>query len=87
MSHDRFTLGVDCTKGDSVDVPNIFTLLGTKSTFEAAPYDTNRINVAKAAVLAASYNKPVEFSVSSKRSEILPSKEEWETILEKMEVS
>jgi len=84
MSHDRFTLGVDCSKGDSVDVPNIFTLLGTKTSFEAAPYDTNRINAAAAAVIAANHNKPVEFSVGTQKSRTPPSKEEWERIIEDM---
>jgi len=84
MSHDRFTLGVDCSKGDSVDVPNMFTLLGTKASFEAAPYDTNRINAAAAAVTAANHNKPVEFSVGTQKSTTLPSKEEWERIIKDM---
>jgi len=84
MSHDRFTLGVDCSKGDSVDVPNMFTLLGTKASFEAAPYDTNRINAAAAAVTAANHNKPVEFSVGTQKSTALPSKEEWERIIKDM---
>ena len=84
MSHDRFTLGVDCSKGDSVDVPNIFTLFGTKTSFEAAPYDTNRINAAAAAVIAANHNKPVEFSVGTQKSRTPPSKEEWERIIEDM---
>lgn len=86
MSHDRFTLGVDCSKGDSVDMPNPLTLFGTKSSFEAYPYDTNRINAAMACVQAAKHDKPVEFSVGSAKAEQPPTNEEWAEILTKMEV-
>eukprot|EP00531_Pseudo-nitzschia_arenysensis_P003113 CAMPEP_0116138552 /NCGR_PEP_ID=MMETSP0329-20121206/12841_1 /TAXON_ID=697910 /ORGANISM="Pseudo-nitzschia arenysensis, Strain B593" /LENGTH=302 /DNA_ID=CAMNT_0003633539 /DNA_START=56 /DNA_END=964 /DNA_ORIENTATION=+ len=86
MSHDRFTLGVDCTKGDSVEMPNPITLFGTKTSFDPYPYDTNRINAAMACVMAAKHDKPVELSVGSAKGEELPSKEEWGEIMEKMEV-
>ncbi len=86
MSHDRFTLGVDCTKGDSVEMPNPFTLFGTKTSFDPYPYDTNRINAAMACVMAAKHDKPVELSVGSAKGQELPSKEEWGEIMLKMEV-
>jgi hypothetical protein len=86
MAHDRFTLGVDCTKGDSVEMPNPFTMMGTKTSFDAYPYDTNRINAAMACVMAAKHDKPVEFSVGSSKSEEPPSREEWAEIMAKMEV-
>ena len=86
MAHDRFTMGVDCSKGDTVDVPNPLMLFGTKTSFDAAPYDTNRINAAMAAVMAAIHDKPVEFSVGAEKAEAPPSKQEWEGIIETMEV-
>jgi len=86
MSHDRFTLGVDCTRGDSVEMPNPFTLLGTKTSFDPYSYDTNRINAAMACIMAAKHDKPVELSVGSAKAEVMPSKEEWGEIMEKMEV-
>ena len=86
MSHDRFTLGVDCSKGDTVDMPNPITLFGTKTSFEPYPHDTNRINAAMACVMAAKHDKPVEFSIATAKSEQPPSKEEWQDIMVKMEV-
>jgi len=86
MSHDRFTLGVDCTKGDSIEMPNPLTLFGTKTSFDAYPYDTNRINAAMACVMASKHDKPVEFSVGSAKAPEPPSKQEWEDILATMEV-
>ena len=86
MSHDRFTLGIDCSKGDSVEMPNPITLFGTKTSFDAYPYDTNRINAAMACVMAAKHDKPVEFSVGAAKSESLPTAEEWEEVMGKMEV-
>lgn len=86
MAHDRFTLGVDCTKGDTVEFPNPFTMMGTKTSFDAYPYDTNRINAAMACVMAAKHDKPVEFSVGSTKAEATPSREEWAEIMAKMEV-
>jgi hypothetical protein len=86
MAHDRFTLGVDCTKGDTVEFPNPFTMMGTKTSFDAYPYDTNRINAATACVMAAKHDKPVEFSVGSSKAEAPPSSEEWSQIMAKMEV-
>ena len=86
MSHDRFTLGVDCFPGDSVEQPNPLALFGTKTSFDAYPYDTNRINAAMACVMAAKHDKPVEFSVGSAKAEAPPSQEEWAEILTKMEV-
>mmetsp|Transcript_3667 Transcript_3667/g.6487 ORF Transcript_3667/g.6487 Transcript_3667/m.6487 type:complete len:316 (+) Transcript_3667:129-1076(+) len=86
MAHDRFTMGVDCTKGDTVDVPNALKLFGTKTSFDAAPYDTSRINAAMGTVMAAIHDKPVEFSVGTAKATTPPSREEWETIIAKMEV-
>lgn len=86
MAHDRFTLGVDCSKGDTVEIPNALKLFGTKTSFDASPYDTNRINAAMAAVMAASHDRPVEFSVGTAKATSPPSREEWETILRSMEV-
>lgn len=86
MSHDRFTLGVDCSKGDSVEMPNPLTLFGTKTSFDAYPYDTNRINAAMACIMAAKHDKPVEFSVGTAKSEEPPSKEDWAEIMTEMEV-
>ena len=86
MAHDRFSLGVDCTAGDTVKMPNAIMLLGMKAEFDAAPYDTNRINAAMACVMAAKHDKPVEFSIGCAKAEKPPSKEEWEEIMTKMEV-
>jgi len=77
MSHDKFTLGADISKGDGIELPNMFVQMGSKSTFEASPNDTNRAVLANviAASLLLEQNKPVEFSVSSEKAEKIPSLE------------
>ena len=54
MAHDRFSLGVVCTPGDTVSVPNPVIQFGTKTSFDACASDTNRITIAQAAVFLAS---------------------------------
>jgi hypothetical protein len=77
MAHDKYTLGLDCQKGDGVEVPNMFTQMGSKSSFEACPHDTNRILVAGGVVAAALYDKPIEFSVSAEKATEPPTLEDW----------
>lgn len=77
MAHDKYTLGLDCRTGDSVEVPNMFTQMGFKSSFEACPWDTNRIVVAGGVVAAALYDKPIEFSVSAEKATEPPTLTAW----------
>jgi hypothetical protein len=81
MAHDKFTLGADVTQGDTIALPNMFAQMGLKSSFEASPYDTNRIVVSGAVVAAIRHENPVEFSVSAERAEEAPSMEAWTEIL------
>jgi len=77
MSHDRFTLGVECSQGDPLQPPNNFVALQTRSSFDPCPTDTNRINAGAACVAAMLAEKPIEFSVGSAKGEAPPSMEEW----------
>ena len=97
MAHDRFSLGVLCTPGDTVPVPNPVIQFGTKTSFDACASDTNRINIAQAAVFLASSSptntksdsgedgrknpKPVEFSIGCSKGTEPLSNEEWNTVM------
>eukprot|EP00980_Cylindrotheca_fusiformis_P005629 scaffold1184_cov132-Cylindrotheca_fusiformis.AAC.50 len=84
MAHDKYTVGADCTLGDSIEMPNMFTQLGTKSSFDPCPSDSNRIAVASGAVAAALKDDEIEFSVSAAKAEQPPSSQEWTEILENL---
>jgi len=77
MAHDRYTLGLDCRVGDTIDMPNMFAQMGSKSSFEACPYDTNRIVIAGGLVAAALYDKPVEVTVSAQKGQVPPTLDAW----------
>ncbi len=77
MAHDKYTLGLDCRPGDSVEVPNVFTQMGSKSSFEACAYETNRIVVAGGVVAAALHDTPIEFCVSAEKAREPPTMEAW----------
>lgn len=81
MSHDRFTLGVECIQGDPLKLPNAFVALQTKSSFDPCPTDTNRINAAAGCVAALFAKEPLEFSVGTAKGEKPPSMDEWSNIL------
>ena len=93
MAHDRYTLGADVTAGDKYGTespPNMLQIMGTKSSFEEVPYETNRI-VAGEAVVAALYQlyendqgKPIDFSVSTKKGRAPPTPEEWSELLKNL---
>jgi hypothetical protein len=84
MAHDKYTLGADCSIGDNVEMPNMFTSMGTKSSFDAYPYDSNRIVVAGGTVAAALKEGPIEISIGSAKAEKPPTQEEWSSILEEL---
>eukprot|EP00587_Corethron_hystrix_P008901 CAMPEP_0113323940 /NCGR_PEP_ID=MMETSP0010_2-20120614/16690_1 /TAXON_ID=216773 ORGANISM="Corethron hystrix, Strain 308" /NCGR_SAMPLE_ID=MMETSP0010_2 /ASSEMBLY_ACC=CAM_ASM_000155 /LENGTH=298 /DNA_ID=CAMNT_0000183107 /DNA_START=89 /DNA_END=983 /DNA_ORIENTATION=+ /assembly_acc=CAM_ASM_000155 len=53
QAHDQFSLSATAstiTAGDAIALPNMFQQAGTKSSFEARPYDTNRIVLASSVV-------------------------------------
>ena len=80
MAHDKFALGAEVTKGD-LELPNMFTLMGKKSSFEASPFDTNRAVVAGAVAACLVHEGQVEFSVGTAKAESPPTTEEWSTLL------
>lgn len=84
MAHDRFTLGIDVVKGDPLELPNMFTLMASKSSFDPSPVETNRIVVAGATVAALLAEEPIEFSVSAAKGMELPSMEQWSEALGKL---
>lgn len=84
MAHDKYTLGADCTLGDCIELPNIFAQMGTKSSFDPCPSDSNRIVVAAGAVAAALKEGPIEFSVGSAKADHPPSSHEWTEILDSL---
>jgi hypothetical protein len=67
MAVDKYTVGAECTKGDTIERPNMFSQMGTKSSFDPCPYETNRVVAAGATVAAALYEDPIEFSVSTEK--------------------
>jgi hypothetical protein len=79
MAHDKYTLGLDCRKGDTIDMPNLIAQMGTKSSFEACAYETNRVVVAGGLVAAALYDSPVEVTVSAEKATVPPTMEAWTT--------
>ena len=94
MAHDHFSLGVVCTPGDTVFVPNPVIQFGTKTSFDACASDTNQITIAQAAVFLASSSptntksegdgnnpKPVEFSIGCTKGTEPLSNEEWNTVM------
>ena len=81
MAHDKFTLGADCTLGDTIEMPNLFQVMGTKSSFDVYPYDTNRIVAAGGTVAATLKEGSIEFSVSTAKGNQPPTPEDWEDIL------
>lgn len=85
MAHDKYTLGADCVKGDPIELPNAFSQMTTKSSFEACEYDTNRIVAASATVATMFAEDPLDFSVSSAKGDQLPTMEEWAETLSTMQ--
>ena len=55
-------------------------------TVSIAAHPAALTDAAMACVMAAKHDKPVEFSVGAAKSEGLPTAEEWEEIMGKMEV-
>jgi hypothetical protein len=84
MAHDQFSLGADCTKGDTIEFPNPFAKMNTKASFDPSPSDTNRVVLAGAIVAAMQHEKPVELSVSTEKGEEPPTAEAWEELLQSM---
>jgi hypothetical protein len=84
MAHDQFTLGVDCTRGDTIEIPNLFSQMGTKSSFDPLSSESNRIVVSSAAVGALMADKPIEFSVSSAKGQALPTMDRWKKIFDEL---
>mmetsp|Transcript_21105 Transcript_21105/g.61043 ORF Transcript_21105/g.61043 Transcript_21105/m.61043 type:complete len:299 (+) Transcript_21105:70-966(+) len=82
MAHDKFTLGLDCRKGDPIEMPNMFSQMGSKSSFEACDYETNRILAAAGTVAATLYEKPVELTICAAKAREPPTMEMWETALD-----
>jgi len=84
MAHDKYTLGAACSQGDTIELPNMMTLMGTKSSFDPCEYDSNRVAVAGAVVASILADKPLEFSVSSASAVEPLSMEQWKEALEKL---
>lgn len=84
IAHDKYTLGLDCTKGDTVEVPNMFTQMGSKSSFEACAFESNRVVLAGGTVAALLHDEPVEISVSSAKAEQPPSQQDWKDTFAKI---
>ena len=84
MAHDKFTVGAEVEQGDPIDLPNAISQMATKSSFEPRRGETNRIVAAGATVAALMHDKPMEISVSSTKSEQLPTMEDWNQMLSSM---
>ena len=84
MAHDKFTVGAEVEQGDAIDLPNAISQMATKSSFEPRRGETNRIVAAGATVAALLQDKPMEISVSSTKSEQLPTMKEWNQMLSTM---
>ena len=87
MAMDRFTLGLDCYKGDSVEQSSTFARFGSRSSFDGAPDDTNRAVAAEAVAAVLKVTDSIdglEFSIGSKSGKELPTPEEWSAAIESM---
>lgn len=77
MAHDKYTLGLDCRKGDTIEMPNMIAQMGSKSSFEACDYESNRIVAARGVVAASLYDAPIEVTISAAKAIEPPSLEAW----------
>ena len=93
MAHDRYTLGADVSAGDKYateSVPNMIQIMGSKSSFEEIPYESNRVVAAEAAVAALYhlYDNPgsstLDFSVGTAKARAPPTPEEWSDLLKNL---
>ena len=84
MAHDKFSIGAEVEAGDPVDLPNILSQMATKSSFEPKRGETNRIVAAGATVAALLHPDPVEVSISSIKSDQLPTMLEWKKLFSKI---
>lgn len=87
MAHDRFALGANAASvvaGDPHSMPNMITQMGTKTSFDPSPTDTNRIVAASAAVAALDMG-PIEISVGSAEGRIVPTREQWTDLLQSLQ--
>jgi hypothetical protein len=89
LAHDKFSLGADATsvvKRDPNKMPNMMTQMGTKSSFDPSPTDTNRIVAASVAVTALHEDiGPIEISIGSAAGRQLPTPEEWKALLQSLQ--
>jgi hypothetical protein len=81
MAHDKYTLGFDCARGDPFELPNLFSLIAQRSSFEPIHFETNRIVAASAVVAALLIDEPMEFTVSSAKGTQLLSLAELTEVL------
>jgi NAD(P)H-binding len=87
MAHDKFTLGASSTSvvaGDPHSMPNMMSQMGTKTSFDPSPTDTNRIVAASAAVAALDIG-PLEISVGSAEGRSAPTAQQWTTLLQSLQ--
>jgi len=80
--YDEFTLGAECSLGDTIDPPNPVSQFSSKSTFEPRKEEVSRTVFAAATVAASLYDKPIDFTVSSAKATELPTTEEWNSLLD-----
>ena len=77
-AYDKYTLGVELSKGDPIDLANPLLRAARKSDFSPFPDESSRVIAASAVVQALRHPSAVELSVSSAKGETAPSPEEWE---------
>lgn len=89
MAHDKFSLGADAVsivKGDPNKMPNMMTQMGTKTSFDPSPTDTNRIVAASAVVATLQEGMgPIEISVGTAAGRRLPTAGEWNDLLSSLQ--
>lgn len=78
--HDKFTLGAECLKGDPLDIPNVISQISSKSSFEPAPGETNRVVAAAACVAASTYEDSIDVTISTAKSQDLPTMEDFQSM-------
>jgi hypothetical protein len=75
-------LGIEVFPGDPLEMPNVFTQLTRRSSFEPARFETNRIVAASAVVASILHDTSVEFTVSSAAGTKAPTLQDWQTVFE-----
>ena len=76
--------GAKCAAGDPIDVANPIMQLAYRGSFDPRDDETSRVVAAGAVVGALRHPAAVEFSLSSAKSEVPPTEDQWTRMLNEL---